>query len=143
MYIVVVTINEVYTFISCQIVICLLHRQSKLSSEFRNENQCPFYFVGIAIHTFYILHRKSSTFFSLSEDNTYFLSVFLNAIPIERIDRSELGKVLPPKKNKRCVRRTFYSYKLTVNSQQRSCLLLTLSPEVIIIHHSGFTTNLQ
>ena len=60
MYIVVVPVNKVYAFISSQIVERLLYRQSEFPSEFRNENQGPFYFLSIAIHNtlFVILQQR-------------------------------------------------------------------------------------
>ena len=53
-------IDKVYAFISSQVVERLFHRQTKSPSELRNENQRPFYFIGIVIHDTPEIPRKSS-----------------------------------------------------------------------------------
>ena len=67
MHIVIVAIDEVDAFVTSQVVERLLHRQSKSSSELRDENQRPFYFIGIAIHNIMELPRKSSIKSRLTE----------------------------------------------------------------------------
>ena len=69
MHIVVVAIDKVDAFVTSQVVERLFHRQSKSSSELRDEDQCPFYFIGIAIHNIIELSRKSSIKSRLIEKN--------------------------------------------------------------------------
>ena len=60
MHIVVVAIDKVDAFVTSQVVERLLHRKSKSSPKFRDEDQCPLYFIGIVIHNIMELPRKSS-----------------------------------------------------------------------------------
>ena len=86
MHIVVVAINKVDAFVTSQVVERLLHRQAKFSSELRDENQCPFYFIGIAIHNITDLPCKGSTKFLLSENNmdlfTFFETLYQFLYPL-------------------------------------------------------------
>ena len=50
MYVVIMPVNKIYTFISGKIIKGLLYRQPKLSPKFSDENQRPLYFLSIAIH---------------------------------------------------------------------------------------------
>ena len=77
MHIVIVAIDEVDAFVTSQVVERLLHRQSKSLSELRDENQRPFYFIGIAIHNIMVLPRKSSKI-PTNRKESQFIYIFLN-----------------------------------------------------------------